>query len=147
VVNRPGVALMSVSHGVDDLYQGIVPAMLPFLATERHYSYAAVSGLTLAATVLSSVAQPAFGWLTDRRSRRWIIPAGMAVAGLGVGVADSIDVPAAWLLRRYLGPRAARAYREGFVEQLSRDPRGAVRDIVEPLEGRGLSEAIGKIRA
>jgi hypothetical protein len=56
------------------------------------------------------------------------------LAGLGVGVADSIDVPAARFLRRYLGPRAARAYREGFVDQLSHDPRGAVRDIVGSVE-------------
>ena len=48
-MNRPGVALMSASHVVDDIYQGCVPALLPFLVAERHYTYAAVSGLTLAA--------------------------------------------------------------------------------------------------
>ena len=120
VVNRPGVALMSVSHGVDDLYQGIVPAMLPFLAAERHYSYAAVSGLTLAATVLSSVAQPAFGWLTDRRPRRWMIPAGMAVAGVGIAVAGLFPIYLlTWLAIAVSGlgvaafhPEAARAARQ-----------------------------------
>ncbi|HEV7208078.1 MAG TPA: MFS transporter, partial [Mycobacteriales bacterium] len=69
-MNRRGVALVSGAHVIDDLYQGAVPALLPFLVAERHYSYAAVSGLTLAATVLSSVAQPAFGWWTDRHPRR-----------------------------------------------------------------------------
>ena len=64
-MNRPGVGLMSIAHGVDDLYQGIVAALLPFLVVERHYTYAAVSGLTLAATVLSSVAQPNAGWATE----------------------------------------------------------------------------------
>jgi hypothetical protein len=63
------------------------------------------------------------------------------LAGLGAGVADAIDVPAAAVLRRYLGPRAARAYQEGFVEQLSGDPRAAVRDVVgssddDPVEWR-----------
>jgi FSR family fosmidomycin resistance protein-like MFS transporter len=85
-VNRRGVALMSAAHVVDDLYQGAVPALLPFFVLERHYSYAAVAGLTLAATALSSVAQPFFGWWTDRRPRRWMIPAGIVVAGLGVGL-------------------------------------------------------------
>ena len=66
-VNWRGVSLMSTAHVVNDVYQGAVPALLPFLVMERHYTYAAVSGLTLAATVLSSVAQPAFGWWTDRR--------------------------------------------------------------------------------
>ena len=119
-MNRPGVALMSVAHGVDDLYQGIVAALLPFLVVERHYTYAAVSGLTLAATVLSSVAQPAFGWLTDRRPRRWMIPAGMTVAGLGVGAAGLFSsYLLTWLMIAASGlgiaafhPEAARAARQ-----------------------------------
>lgn len=78
---------MSAAHVVDDVYQGAVPALLPFFVVERHYSYAAVAGLTLAATVLSSVAQPFFGWWTDRRPRRWMIPAGIVTAGIGVGLA------------------------------------------------------------
>ena len=119
-MNRPGVALMSVAHGADDLYQGIVAALLPFLVVERHYTYAAVSGLTLAATVLSSVAQPAFGWLTDRRPRRWMIPAGMTVAGLGVGAAGLFSsYLLTWLMIAASGlgiaafhPEAARAARQ-----------------------------------
>jgi MFS transporter, FSR family, fosmidomycin resistance protein len=75
--------MMSMAHVVDDLYQGIVPALLPFLVSERQYSYAAVAGLTLAATVLSSVVQPLFGWWSDRKPRRWL----MATAALGVGFA------------------------------------------------------------
>lgn len=78
---------MSAAHVVDDVYQGVVPALLPFFVLERHYSYAAVAGLTLAATVLSSVAQPFFGWWTDRRPRRWMIPAGILTAGIGAGLA------------------------------------------------------------
>jgi FSR family fosmidomycin resistance protein-like MFS transporter len=119
-MNRPGVALMSVAHGVDDLYQGIVAALLPFLVVERHYTYAAVSGLTLAATVLSSVAQPAFGWLTDQRPRRWMIPAGMTVAGLGVGASGVFSsYLLTWLMIAASGlgiaafhPEAARAARQ-----------------------------------
>ncbi|HUZ70889.1 MAG TPA: MFS transporter [Candidatus Saccharimonadales bacterium] len=119
VVNRPGVALMSIAHGVDDLYQGCVAALLPFLVIQRHYSYAAVSGLALAATILSSVAQPAFGWLTDQRPRRWMIPAGMTVAGLGIGaVGLASSYPITWLLMAVSGlgiaafhPEAARAAR------------------------------------
>jgi MFS transporter, FSR family, fosmidomycin resistance protein len=87
IVNRRGIAMMSMAHVVDDLYQGIVPALLPFLLIERQYSYAAVAGLTLAATVLSSVVQPLFGWWSDRKPRRWLIPTGMATAALGVGFA------------------------------------------------------------
>jgi len=86
-VNRRAVALISTAHVVDDVYQGAVPALLPFLVAERQYSYAAVAGLTLAATLLSSVTQPLFGWWTDRRPRPWMISLGMLVAAGGVAAA------------------------------------------------------------
>src|SRR5690625_5119830 len=82
--NRRGVVLMSSAHLANDLYQGVVPAMLPFLAAERHYSYAALAGLTLAATLISSIAQPLFGVIGDRRPLRWMITAGIATAALGI---------------------------------------------------------------
>jgi MFS transporter, FSR family, fosmidomycin resistance protein len=47
------VALLAGSHAVDDIYQGAVPALLPFFIAGRHYSYAAATGLTFAATALS----------------------------------------------------------------------------------------------
>ena len=82
---------MSSAHLVDDLYQGVVPAMLPFFVIERHYSYASVAGLALAASALSSIAQPGFGWWTDRQQRRWLIPAGMTTAALGVALAGYLS--------------------------------------------------------
>lgn len=119
-MNRRGVALVSSAHVADDFYQGVVPALLPFFVAERHYSYAAVAGLTLAATVLGSVAQPAFGWWTDRRSRRWMIPAGMLIAALGVALAGLWSSYAlTWALVALSGlgiaafhPEAARAARQ-----------------------------------
>jgi MFS transporter, FSR family, fosmidomycin resistance protein len=85
------LALLAATHTVDDLYQGAVPALLPFLALERHYTYAGLTGITLAATFLSSAVQPAFGVLTDRRRRGWLIAAGLLVAGLGIGLSGLGD--------------------------------------------------------
>jgi len=120
MLNRRGVALISTAHVADDFYQGVVPALLPFFVAERHYSYAAVAGLTLAATVLGSVAQPVFGWWTDRRSRRWMIPVGMLVAALGVALTGlSSSYALTWVLIALSGlgvaafhPEAARAARQ-----------------------------------
>jgi MFS transporter, FSR family, fosmidomycin resistance protein len=91
VVNRRGLGLLTLSHVVDDLYQGAVPALLPFLVLERGYSYAAATGITLAATVLSSVVQPAFGVLADRRPLPWLPAVGLLVAGVGIGLAGLGD--------------------------------------------------------
>jgi FSR family fosmidomycin resistance protein-like MFS transporter len=85
------LALLGATHAIDDLYQGAVPALLPFLAIERHYSYAGLTGLMLAATFLSSAVQPAFGVLTDRRRVGWLIAAGLFVAGVGVGLSGLGD--------------------------------------------------------
>jgi MFS transporter, FSR family, fosmidomycin resistance protein len=83
--------LLAATHTIDDLYQGAVPALLPFLAIERHYTYAGLTGLTLAATFLSSAVQPAFGVITDRRRLGWLIAAGLLVAGIGVGLSGLGD--------------------------------------------------------
>jgi FSR family fosmidomycin resistance protein-like MFS transporter len=90
--DRARLAFLTSTHVVDDLYQGAVPALLPFLAIERHYSYAGLTGITLAATFLASVVQPGFGALTDRyRNLGWLVAAGLLVAGLGIGVSGLGD--------------------------------------------------------
>ena len=89
---RKRLAFLTSTHVVDDLYQGAVPALLPFLAIERHYSYTGLTGITLAATFLASVVQPGFGALTDKyRNLGWLVAVGLLVAGLGIGVSGLGD--------------------------------------------------------
>jgi FSR family fosmidomycin resistance protein-like MFS transporter len=87
VMDRLTLSLLSAGHFSVDLSQGAVPAMLPFFIRDRHLSYAAAAGLVLAQTVSSSVLQPLFGQLTDRRPAPWLLAAGVAVAGVGLGAA------------------------------------------------------------
>ncbi|MDI9904478.1 MFS transporter [Rhodococcus sp. IEGM 1406] len=92
------VAFLTGTHVVNDLYQGAVPALLPFMMLERGYSYSAVAGITLAATGLSSVVQPAFGMLVDRKSRNWLVPTGFVTAATGIVVAAmSTNYIVTWL--------------------------------------------------
>ncbi|TCO46087.1 FSR family fosmidomycin resistance protein-like MFS transporter [Kribbella antiqua] len=115
---RP-IGLMAIGHACVDVYQGAVPSLVPFLVAERGLGYVAVSGITLAATLLSSVVQPVFGVLTDRRPLAWLIPVAMTTAGLGIallGVGHSYW--AAWLAAALSGlgvaayhPEAARMAR------------------------------------
>ncbi|MEV6578915.1 MFS transporter [Streptomyces sp. NPDC051582] len=69
-----------------DVYQGAVAALVPFLVSQRAYGYAAASGIVLAASLLSSVVQPLFGALADRRPMPWLIPLSTAAAGLGIAL-------------------------------------------------------------
>ncbi|WP_449485065.1 MFS transporter [Streptomyces avidinii] len=83
---RLRTAAFSAGHSCVDVYQGCVAALVPFLVSERSYGYAAASGIVLAASLLSSVVQPLFGALTDRRPMPWLIPLATAAAGLGVAL-------------------------------------------------------------
>jgi MFS transporter, FSR family, fosmidomycin resistance protein len=75
-----------LGHLMTDLNQGMLPALLPFFIAERGLSDAAAGGLVLAANVVSSVVQPAFGSMADRRPSPWPIPGGVAAAGVGMAL-------------------------------------------------------------
>lgn len=78
--------MLSVGHACVDIYQGAVASLVPFFVAERAYSYAAVSGVVLAASLLSSVAQPVFGVLTDRWAMPWLLPVSTILGGLGIAL-------------------------------------------------------------
>ncbi|MFI5490269.1 MFS transporter [Micromonospora echinaurantiaca] len=83
---RTLVALLSVGHACVDIYQGSVAALVPLFVAERAYTYAAASGIVLAASLLSSVAQPAFGALTDRWALPWLLPVSTLLGGVGIAL-------------------------------------------------------------
>jgi FSR family fosmidomycin resistance protein-like MFS transporter len=86
-LDRRTLGVLGLGHLCVDLCQGAVPALLPFLAAERGYSYAALGALVLASTIGSSIIQPLFGVLTDRLARPWLVPAGLVLAGGGIALA------------------------------------------------------------
>lgn len=92
------VGLLATMHLVDDFYQGSVAALLPLFAVERSYTGLAAGGIMFASTFLSSLLQPAFGVLTDRRRMPWLVPVGMLVAGVGIAASGVLDsYPGTWL--------------------------------------------------
>lgn len=82
-LDRRGISTLSLAHVFNDLNQSAVPAMLPFLVAREHLSLAAAASLILAMNLSSSVVQPLFGWLSDRRSLLWVIPVSLLVASFG----------------------------------------------------------------
>lgn len=76
-LDRRGIGFLVAAHAFNDMNQSIVPAMLPFLIAQRHLSYAAAASLVLSLTIASSVVQPLFGYITDKRSMPWLLPAAL----------------------------------------------------------------------
>jgi MFS transporter, FSR family, fosmidomycin resistance protein len=93
--DRPGLRLITVAHMMNDLNQGVLPAMIPLLVANRHLSLATAATLVLAANLLGSVVQLGFGYLSDKRSSAWVIPAALMVATGGtalIGLAPTFPV-------------------------------------------------------
>jgi len=88
------MALLGAGHLGTDFANGALPALLPFLVDRFGLSYTLAATLMLASAVSSSVIQPLFGLLSDRRGAIWLLPVGVAVAGVGIALAA--DAPSYW---------------------------------------------------
>jgi FSR family fosmidomycin resistance protein-like MFS transporter len=93
--DRRQMTRLAIAHALCDVYQGAVPALLPFLLAAHGWSYGTGSLLVLAATLSSSIVQPLFGHLSDRRPAPWLMPVGFVVAALGLAVVGLLDSPVA----------------------------------------------------
>jgi FSR family fosmidomycin resistance protein-like MFS transporter len=85
--DRRALVAIAAGHMSSDLCQGAVPALLPYLISQRGLSYAEATALLLALTVSSSVIQPALGHASDRMQGAWLMPAGVLVGGVGIALA------------------------------------------------------------
>lgn len=90
------MALLSSGHFATDFANGALPALLPFLKDKFSLSYTAVGAVILASQASSSLIQPLFGMWSDRRGAMWLLPGGVAVAGVGIALAA--DAPSYWLV-------------------------------------------------
>ncbi len=80
------LVLLTLGHLITDFGQGALPVLLPFLKTAFDLSYTQVGIIVLVQNLTSSVIQPVFGYLTDRVSLPWLIPASVLLAGIGLAI-------------------------------------------------------------
>ncbi|HET6866032.1 MAG TPA: MFS transporter [Solirubrobacteraceae bacterium] len=127
-VDRRAMGVLSACHLFTDIAQGSIPALLPFLIARDHISIAAASALVLAATISSSVIQPAFGYVSDRLSLPWLMPLGPMLGGLGiacVGFAPNYALTFAAVLLSGLGVAAFHPEGSRFANYVSGDRRAS----------------------
>lgn len=86
-IDKRAMAALASGHLATDFANGALPALLPFLADEFDLSYVLVGLAMLAWAFSSSILQPLFGLWSDRRGAIWLLPAGLALGGIGIGLA------------------------------------------------------------
>src|SRR5262249_20310327 len=90
------MAALSSGHLATDFASGSLPALLPFFVDKFDLSYTLAATAMLASAVSSSIVQPLFGLWSDRRGAIWLLPAGVALAGIGIALAAV--APSYWLV-------------------------------------------------
>lgn len=84
-----------LAHAATDLNQGAIPILLPFFIAAHHVSYTAAAMVIFVTNLVSTFMQLFFGYIADRKPFRWMIPAAMVMAALGVslsGVAPTFNI-------------------------------------------------------
>lgn len=104
------MALLSGGHLATDFAQGALPAMLPFLVVRFDLGYALTAGVMLAATASSSIVQPLFGLLSDRRGALWLLPGGVLCAGVAMGLVGAAPSYALVVVLALLGGLGVAAF-------------------------------------
>ncbi len=81
--NLKVLLVLSLGHLATDIYQGALPAILPFLREKLRLSYTEAGALVMASSISSSVIQPLFGFLSDRKEKPILLLLGSFCAGAG----------------------------------------------------------------
>ena len=90
-LNKKALAILSAAHFVTDINQGALPALLPFFKETLNLSYTMAGTVLLSANITSSIIQPAFGHLSDRRPIGWFLPLSPFIACLGLSLTGLIS--------------------------------------------------------
>ena len=109
------LAILSFGHLITDVNQGALPALLPFFKDALNLSYTMAGIILLFGNVASSVIQPAFGYVSDRRPLGWLLPVAPVVACFGMALTGFIHNY--WLLVilvTFYGVGVASFHPEGF---------------------------------
>ncbi|MGA2517872.1 MAG: MFS transporter [Thermodesulfobacteriota bacterium] len=90
-LNKKALATLSAGHLVTDVNQGALPALLPFFKEALNLSYTMSGVIVLSSNLTSSIIQPAFGHLSDRRPIGWLIPLAPFIACLGLSISGLVS--------------------------------------------------------
>lgn len=80
------VCAVAFAHLLNDLIQASLPAIYPLLKNNFALSFAQVGLISLVYQITASMLQPWIGLYTDKHPKPYLLPAGMVVTFLGIGL-------------------------------------------------------------
>jgi FSR family fosmidomycin resistance protein-like MFS transporter len=89
--NKKALAILSAGHLFTDVNQGALPALLPYFKEALNLSYTVSGIILLSSNLTSSIIQPFFGHLSDRRPISWFLPLAPLIACLGLSATGLIN--------------------------------------------------------
>jgi len=81
--NLKVLLILSLGHLTVDIYQGALPATLPFLKENLGLSYTMTGFIMMMSNFTSSILQPLFGFYSDKKGKAVLLPIGLLCAGVG----------------------------------------------------------------
>lgn len=110
-LNRPSpVLLVAGGHMMIELSSQFLPVVYPIVRERLDLSYTEIGLLALVASLGTSVAQPLFGYLSDRWKSRWVGALSVAWIGLIMGLVGLMGSYTALALTIGLGVLGSAAY-------------------------------------
>ena len=80
--NLKVLVILSLGHLTVDIYQGALPAVLPFLKDNLGLSYTMTGFILMVSNFTSSILQPVFGFFSDKKEKAVLLPIGLLFAGI-----------------------------------------------------------------
>ncbi len=93
--NLKVLVILSLGHLVVDIYQGALPATLPFLKEKLSLTYTMTGLIMMVANFTSSLLQPLLGFYSDKKARAILLPIGLFCAGIGFSL---LSIPTSYVL-------------------------------------------------
>ena len=75
---------LSLTHGLNDVMQSIVSAVYPLIKTNLNLTYGEIGLVALTYQISSSIMQPVFGYIFDKRPVGWFLPFGLCCTMTGL---------------------------------------------------------------
>jgi FSR family fosmidomycin resistance protein-like MFS transporter len=94
-MNLKLIVILSISHVFLDLTGGALPALMPFLKDALSLNYTEVGAVIMISNLASSVLQPGFGYFSDKKQVKWLLPVSVILTYMGfsfIGIAPSYRV-------------------------------------------------------